>query len=170
MPSCRRSGGANRGAKATAAVGKAVTVTTPRAMSACSARTDSVASTRARISSAWVTSNRPASVSSAPLGERSKSATPVSRSSVANCWETAEGVYPRAFAVATMVPRTLNSRSNWRRRRSSIRTSYAQHRKDSLVLMAIPGEGEGHKVVRPADHRFEQGLSALIDQSEMSRP
>ena len=50
--------------------------------------------------------------------------TPASRSRAASCWDTADGVYPRAAAVAAIVPRPANSLSSRSRRRSSISSSY----------------------------------------------
>ncbi len=52
----------------------------------------SAAARLATIPSVCATSARPASVSRIERGPRSTSATPASRSSVAICWETADGV------------------------------------------------------------------------------
>src|SRR6266571_2534659 len=77
-------------AKAAAAVGKAASVTSPDGSGA--AKSASASSIRPRMRSAWPASRRPASVSSAARAVRSSSVTPASCSSLASCWETADGV------------------------------------------------------------------------------
>ena len=83
---------ASAGANATAADGKAVATTRPAGSAASADRSVSASSTMARMRSAWPARRRPASVSSARRADRSSSAVPASRSSVASCWETADGV------------------------------------------------------------------------------
>src|SRR4051812_15709108 len=81
------------------------------------------ASARAASSSsvrAWSTSTSAGSVRRTPRPARSSNRTPVSRSSSASCWETADGVNCSASATAAMVPRSCSSRSRRSRRRSSI--------------------------------------------------
>ena len=118
MPGCARTRRTSAGPNATAAVGNAVTVTRP--VGPADERSASAASTMARMRSACSTSRRPASVSSAVRAVRSSSTAPLSRSSAASCWETADGVYPSAAAVADMVPRSANSLSSRSRCVSSI--------------------------------------------------
>ena len=75
---------------------------------------------RSSSASAWPTSTRAASVSRTPRPARVSRGTPVSRSSMASCWDTAEGVNCSASATAAIVPRSSSSRSRRRRRSSSI--------------------------------------------------
>ena len=83
---------ASAGANATAADGNAVTTTRPLGWAACADRSDSAASTMARMRSAWMASRLPASVRPALRAVRSSSGVPASFSSTASCCETALGV------------------------------------------------------------------------------
>ena len=64
---------------------------------------------RSSSASACSTSVNAASVRRTPRPARSSSRTPVSRSSSASCWETAEGVNCSASATAAIVPRSCSS-------------------------------------------------------------
>ena len=91
-PGWLRSSSASAGANATAALGNAVTSIRPSGPRPAADSSASAASTVARIRSAWSASRRPESVSLALRAVRSSSGVPTSRSSVASCWETADGV------------------------------------------------------------------------------
>src|SRR5919106_1569610 len=97
----------------------------------------SAASSAFSTASVRATSSSPAGVSRRLRPLRSSSATPVSRSSAASCWETAGGVYPSASAVAAIVPRAASSRSTRRRRTSSIESAAYAHGKKSQLDLSI---------------------------------
>src|SRR5919106_637067 len=97
----------------------------------------SAASSAFSTASVRATSSSPAGVSRRLRPLRSSSATPVSRSSAASCWETAGGVYPSASAVAAIVPRAASSRSTRRRRTSSIESAAYAHGKKSQLDFSI---------------------------------
>ena len=99
------------------------------------ARSSSADSRRARIASACVTSTVPASVRRTPREKRSTSWVPVSRSSAAMCWLTADCVKLSASAAAENEPLAATSRSTFILRMSSISTAYRRVKQVSLGLM-----------------------------------
>ena len=81
-----------RGAIVAPAVGKETSRSRPPRMPAIASNSASASASRARITSAWATSARPASVRCTPRALRSTSTVPASRSRAAICWETADCV------------------------------------------------------------------------------
>ena len=102
---------------------------------AIAARSSSADSSRARIASACSTRTAPASVSRTPRDRRSTSCVPVSRSSAATCWLTADWVKLSASAAAENEPWAATSRKTFIRRTSSISTAYRRVKQVSLGLM-----------------------------------
>ena len=74
------------------ALGKATRRRRPPRRPAIASSSASASDSRARITSAWATSARPASVRCTPRARRSTSTVPASRSRAAICWETADCV------------------------------------------------------------------------------
>ncbi|AGZ43013.1 hypothetical protein AFR_23725 [Actinoplanes friuliensis DSM 7358] len=101
-------------ARACTALWKAASVTVPAGSSASPRSSASAASIAARISRARAASRTPAAVSRTLLPVRSSSAVRVSRSSVASCCDTADGLSRPRCATARTVPwvaRSASSRS-----------------------------------------------------------
>ena len=87
------------------------------------------------IASACSTRTAPASVRRTPRESRSTSRVPVSRSSAATCWLTADCVKLSASAAAENEPWAATSRNTFIRRTSSISTAYRRVKQVSLGLM-----------------------------------
>ncbi|CAM5736662.1 hypothetical protein SHIRM173S_01674 [Streptomyces hirsutus] len=99
-------------------VAKEATVTVPAAPAPYAASSAAARSSWARTTLVWPSRISPAGVSRTPLAPRSTSRWPVSCSSAASCWDTADGVRYSAAAAAVTVRWSATARRMWSRRAS----------------------------------------------------